>query len=290
MTAVSANLPVTVITIGRNSLMGLQETVASVRSQTYEPLRHVVIDGDSTDGSVEWLRTHANQAECMWISEPDAGIYDAMNKALIHVDGGYLLYLHAGDTFVDQDAVQRSMAAIGAASPLPDLAIGWSRMVASSGTPMPYVVGGATPNALTSAHESTFFSAAFHHGERYDTSLRLAADYAFFQELAQRDGLCVLRLETTVSNFVFGGRSNDPSFDGARFLERAQVNANMGDSTTAATYLRIAFRMVTRSVVYRIAGADRAAELFLRLACRRGNSGARPAPVHQVLVGGSSPG
>ena len=113
MTAVSANLPVTVITIGRNSLMGLQETVASVRSQTYEPLRHVVIDGDSTDGSVEWLRTHANQAECMWISEPDAGIYDAMNKALIHVDGGYLLYLHAGDTFVDQDAVQRSMAAIG---------------------------------------------------------------------------------------------------------------------------------------------------------------------------------
>jgi len=289
MTAAS-NRAVTIITIGRNSLAGLQATVASVESQTYPALHHVLIDGASTDGSAEWLAALAAQPWRRWHSDPDDGIYDAMNKALAHVEHqGYLLYLHAGDTFVDADAVQRAMSQINVADPQPDLAIGWSRMVVGE-QPLPYVVGGSTPNAITSAHESTFFSTAFHANERYDTSLQLAADYAFFRKLAIRQDLNILRLDTTISNFAFGGRSNDPSYDGTRFLERARINDRFGESPTMLTYLRIAARMMTRSVVYRVAGADRAAELFLRLACRRGNSGARAVPVGQLRVGGSSAG
>lgn len=289
MTPAENQPTVTVITIGRNSLAGLQETIASVEAQRYRHLRHLVLDGASSDGSVQWLQALATSDRRVWLSEPDEGIYDAMNKALQHVDTDYLLYLHAGDTFVDDDAVGRSMQMIASAVEQPDLAIGWSRLVAS-GTPLPYVVGGATPNALTSAHESTFFAAAFHRNERYDTTLQLAADYAFFRELAQRDDLHVLRLNTTVSNFVFGGRSNDPSYDGPRFLERARINTRFGEAPTTWTYVRIAFRMATRAIVYRLAGPDRAARGFLWLACRRGNSGARHLSTDHVLVGGSSAG
>ena len=147
---------------------------------------------------------------------------------------------------------------------------------------MPYVVGGVTPNALTSAHESTFFSMAFHASERYDTTLQLAADYKFFRQLHARSDLDVLRVNTTISHFVFGGRSNDPSFDGSRFLERARVDAEFGERPSATTYVRIGLRMLTRRVAYRLLGPDRAAALFLRLACRRGNSGARKLAVGQV--------
>lgn len=274
---------VTIITIGRNSLAGLKETVASVDRQTYPQLRHVLIDGDSSDGSVHWLQALPVADNRTWVSEPDAGIYDAMNKALRHVDTGYLLYLHAGDTFVGDDVVTTAMEAIEATSPAPDIAIGWSRLVAGNG-PLPYVVGGATPNAITSAHESTFFSAEFHLTERYDTSLQLAADYAFFRELALRRDLNILRIETIVSHFVFGGRSNDPSFDGARFLERARIDARFGDQPTAWTYVRIALRMATRATIYRLLGSDKAAEFFLWLACRRQNSGARPLAIDKSRV------
>lgn len=280
----------TVITIGRDSIAGLRETRASVESQTYADLHHLLIDGASTDGSAELVARWAGDNEQVTaISEPDSGIYDAMNRALDRIDTDHLMFVHAGDTFVDTDAVQRSMLAISNAATTPDLAIGWSRFATDAGL-LPYVVGGPTPNAITSAHESTIFSQAFHQHERYNSDLKLAADYAFFRDLAQRDDIDVLRLDFTIANFVFGGRSNDPSYDGPRFLERARIDASFGDPVSARTYLRIGLRMLVRKVVYRVAGPDRAAVVFLRLACRRGNSGAQELPVGQVYVASRSAG
>ena len=280
----NAQPKITIISIGRNNKAGLVETRRSVQAQTYSNLHHLLIDGASSDGSADLVAEWAKADErATAVSRPDSGIYDAMNRALDLVDGGYLLYLHAGDTFVNDGVIERAMQAIATQSNPPDLAIGWSRFVNGHG-PMPYVVGGATPNAITSAHESTIFSYDFHQNERYDTTLNLAADYAFFRELAGRPSLAVLRLDFTISHFVFGGRSNDPSYDGARFLERARVDASFGESPGLTTYLRIGARMATRRVVYALAGADRAAAWFLRLACRRGNSGARALPIDQVDV------
>jgi len=280
---VTSPLTVTVITIGRNSLHGLEETRASVRSQTYSHLDHLLIDGASTDGSAEAVMTMAEQERTRAVSRPDRGIYDAMNSALELVDTDYLIFLHAGDSFVDSDAVSRAMAAITAEPARPDIAVGWSRFV-SNGQPLPFVVGGETPNALTSAHESCFFSLDFHKHERYNTNLQLAADYEFFRDLATRPGVAVLRLPYTISNFAFGGRSNNPAFDGPRFLERARIDASFGDDPSMTSYLRIATRMATRKAVYGLLGAHRAAQVFLRLACRRGNSGAQQLPVGQVWL------
>jgi len=276
--------PLTVVTIGFNSLAGLRETRASVVTQTYPELRHLLIDGASTDGSAEQVHEWASEcADTHAVSRPDGGIYHAMNSALDLIDDGFVLFLNAGDTFVSDTVLARAMKAIQAAPQTPDLAIGWSRFVNDEG-PMPFVVGGATPNAVTSAQESTIFSIDFHRHERYNTDLQLSADYALFRGLADRPDLNVLRLGFTISHFVFGGRSNDPAYDGARFLERARVNALFGDQLTAFTYLRIGARMATRKLVYTTLGADRAAGLFLRLACRRGNSGARALPIGQVNV------
>lgn len=280
----SSELPqLTVVTIGRDFLAGLKTTRASVAAQSYSNLQHLLIDGASSDGSLEFLATLPSD-RVRWKSEPDGGIYHALNKALDLVDGGYLIFLHAGDSFVDEGAAERAMQAIADAPTPPDLAIGWSRFVTRSGDDLPYIVGAATPNALTSAHESTIFSHALHKTLPYNTDLQLAADYELFRRLAERTDLAVLRLPFTVSNFAFGGRSNDPKFDGKRFLERARVNESFGDSPSMFTYVKIAARMGTRRIAYRLLGDDRAAAAFLRLACRRGNSGARALPVGQVRV------
>lgn len=279
-----SDLPkLTVISIGRNSLSDLERTVASVRSQNYANLHHVLIDGASTDGSAQRVLDLAADGQTTAVSRPDDGIYDAMNSALEFVADGHLLFLHAGDTFVDSQATSRAMEAIASESHPPDLAIGWSRFVIGE-QQLPYIVGGQTPNALTSAHESTFFSAAFHRNERYNTNLQLAADYEFFRALDQRSDLVVLRLPFTISKFAFGGRSNNPAFDRSRFSERARINEAFGEKYGVLARIKTLLRMVTRRVFYAALGADRAAVVFLRLACRRGNSGARRLPVDQVLV------
>ncbi len=90
---------ISVITVVRNGRAVIAETIESVLSQPCRSLEYIVIDGGSTDGTVEIIRRYADRI-AYWISEPDAGIYDAMNKALDRVHGAGHLFLNAGDYFV----------------------------------------------------------------------------------------------------------------------------------------------------------------------------------------------
>lgn len=92
-------MKLSIITINKNNLRGLTKTVESVLAQTSCDYEHIVIDGDSTDGSKEFLENNSNIHN--WISEPDTGIYNAMNKGIIHAHGEYILFLNSGDTFTN---------------------------------------------------------------------------------------------------------------------------------------------------------------------------------------------
>jgi glycosyltransferase involved in cell wall biosynthesis len=90
-----------IITVCRNPGEALQTTLASLWSQTYAGIEHIVIDGVSTDGTLEFLRRQKEKIAIL-ISEPDKGIYDAMNKGVQQARGEYIFFLNAGDTFFDQ--------------------------------------------------------------------------------------------------------------------------------------------------------------------------------------------
>lgn len=96
---------VTVITVARNALNDLRQTIDSVLAQNYPNVQFIVIDGGSTDGSTNLLEDKSNCIE--YISEPDKGIYDAMNKALDRVRGKWMLFLNAGDKFASPESIQR---------------------------------------------------------------------------------------------------------------------------------------------------------------------------------------
>jgi glycosyltransferase involved in cell wall biosynthesis len=90
---------ISVITVVRNGRDVIDQTIRSVLNQRYPNLEYIVIDGGSTDGTVDIIRKYTDRIT-YWVSEPDRGIYDAMNTALDHVQGEGHLFLNAGDYFV----------------------------------------------------------------------------------------------------------------------------------------------------------------------------------------------
>jgi glycosyltransferase involved in cell wall biosynthesis len=104
----------TIITINRNNFVGLEKTMRSVAAQVGGDFEYIVIDGASTDGSVEVIRSfEASLGERLrWISEPDKGIYNAMNKGIRMATGDYLQFLNSGDSLVSDDITMRMTEAL----------------------------------------------------------------------------------------------------------------------------------------------------------------------------------
>ncbi|MDH6355302.1 glycosyltransferase involved in cell wall biosynthesis [Dysgonomonas sp. PH5-45] len=90
-----------VITINLNDKNGLQKTINSLMCQTYQDFDFYVIDGGSTDGSVDVIKQYENRIT-YWVSEPDRGIYNAMNKAIAKAEGEYCYFLNSGDYLVNE--------------------------------------------------------------------------------------------------------------------------------------------------------------------------------------------
>lgn len=94
-----------IITVCYNSADELERTIASVDSQSYKYYEHIIIDGASADRTPKVLAASASVSRIV-VSEPDKGIYDAMNKGLGQACGDYLIFLNAGDTFRDSETLQ----------------------------------------------------------------------------------------------------------------------------------------------------------------------------------------
>src|SRR5262245_59310435 len=98
-----------VITINYNNADGLATTLKSVMDQSTDDFEYIVIDGGSTDGSVDCIKANADSID-YWVSEKDSGIYRAMNKGIEVAKGKYLLFLNSGDYFSHTDVIQELKA------------------------------------------------------------------------------------------------------------------------------------------------------------------------------------
>ena len=110
----NGSFQLSIITINRNNAFGLEGTMKSVLSQTSSSFESVVVDGASSDGSVEIIRRFADNCgnRMKWISEPDMGIYNAMNKGIRMASGDYVQFLNSGDCLADETVVERMMRAL----------------------------------------------------------------------------------------------------------------------------------------------------------------------------------
>ena len=105
-----------IITINYNNAAGLKKTLASVAEQTYQDIEHIIIDGGSTDGSVDVIKEYVSanpnrdpffKHTIKWVSEKDNGIYNAMNKGICKATGAYVQILNSGDVLAAPDVTDR---------------------------------------------------------------------------------------------------------------------------------------------------------------------------------------
>lgn len=102
-----------IITINRNNRSGLERTMSSVASQTFKEFEYVVVDGASTDGSVEVIkRLEPEFAHLKWVSEPDSGIYNAMNKGIKMASGEYIMILNSSDLICTPTVLEEMLQAL----------------------------------------------------------------------------------------------------------------------------------------------------------------------------------
>ena len=95
-------MSVSIITINRNNIIGLKTTIASVLNQKYSDFEFIIVDGASSDGSSDLIAAISSDHRVKWVSEPDSGIYNAMNKGVRMSSKDYLLFLNSGDAFHDE--------------------------------------------------------------------------------------------------------------------------------------------------------------------------------------------
>jgi putative colanic acid biosynthesis glycosyltransferase len=170
-------LSVSIITVVRNNTAGLSRTMDSVLFQDYPSLEYIVVDGASTDGTRELLERGAERVS-RWISEPDSGIYEAMNKGARLASAEYLLFMNAGDCFASSDAISRMLI------PRPTAELLWGDCIIHGARGEEYDsardVIGRLHKQMMVCHQSLFIRRTALLQRPYDESLRIAADYDFF--------------------------------------------------------------------------------------------------------------
>lgn len=121
----------TIITVTYNAGKVLDDTIQSVISQTYHHIEYIIIDGASKDNTLQVIDRYRNRIQKV-ISEPDHGLYDAMNKGMKWATGDYICFLNAGDSFHEDDTLLRMVHSIHG-NELPDILYGETAIVDSNG-------------------------------------------------------------------------------------------------------------------------------------------------------------
>lgn len=199
-------MKVSIITVSYNNVDGLIKTAFSVFAQSYSDIEYIIIDGGSRDGSKEFLEENSSRID-YWVSEPDSGIYNAMNKGVAQASGDYLLFLNSGDTLYSDTVLQEVSSYLdgtdlimGRVRIVPSGRIGWDDIPYPI-TLMDFIKGGPVP------HQATFINRRLFDKRLYDERLRIVSDWKFFLQSICFDNCSYKIIDCIVSNFEEGGIS-----------------------------------------------------------------------------------
>lgn len=202
-------MKLSIITINYNNKAGLEKTIESVISQNYKDIQYIVIDGFSTDGSVDVIKKNAKYLD-YWVSEPDFGIYNAMNKGVDKATGDYLLFLNSGDflhseTIIEDIIPQLGEAdiVIGKAQCVPSGIIGW-KDIRLPLTLLDFYKSSPVP------HPASFIKRSLFDKYRYDENLKIVSDWKFFMQSIVFSNCSCKLVDNIVSYIEEGGISSNP--------------------------------------------------------------------------------
>lgn len=188
-----------IITVTFNAAEVIAPTLQSISNQSYTNYELIVQDGASTDGTIDCVKRAGIARVGIW-SEPDGGLYDAMNRAAAKASGRYLIFLNAGDSFAATDALQRLHDAVGSGNP--GVVYGQTQLVDSEGrvvgmrhlTAPEHLTWQSFRNGMLVCHQA--FVVRRDLFAPYDLSYRLSADYEW----------CIRMLKASPANAYAGAK------------------------------------------------------------------------------------
>lgn len=225
---------VSVVTVCYNSAKTIADTLSSVAAQDAADFEHIIIDGNSSDETMRVVKAHAH-SRLRWISEPDHGLYDAMNKGLRVASGDYVIFLNSDDYFARSDALSLALAKLREADT--DCLFADTAFVREDGR----MLSGRRYSArgfrkwwlrigVMPPHPSMFMRRSLAEAlDGFDTSYRIAADFDLIARAVLQAGCSWTTLPVALTRFRLGGISTSgPSANLVVGREVARSLAELG--------------------------------------------------------------
>ena len=220
------NPKISVVTVCFNAVEGVEKTILSVINQTYPDIEYIIIDGGSTDGTVDVIKKYADHIS-YWVSEPDKGIYDAMNKGIKAATGEWINFMNAGDCFVNSMVVQQMVGEIDSGI---RILRGNIIRVYSNFKIKAVGVTKQDPGLIdmfdnTFHHQACFVQRSlFNDYGLYSTEYELCSDWKFFFECVVSHGVKSKYVDLSVAYFAMDGASSYRSFTYQKERENYLLN------------------------------------------------------------------
>ena len=201
------NPKLSIITVVYNNARDIERTILSVIGQTYTNIEYIVIDGASTDGTLEIIKRYKTNIHYL-VSEPDRGIYDAMNKGLAAATGNYVLFMNSGDELYDNDTVTWVFAAADDA----DIYYGETEMINNAGESLGRRRHKAPAQftwrdfkyGMSISHQAIYIKRSL--VQPYDPRYRLSADIDWILRAAKQ-AKHIVNVNRYVAKYLVGGMS-----------------------------------------------------------------------------------
>jgi glycosyltransferase involved in cell wall biosynthesis len=250
-----------IITVNKDDAGGLRRTIESVRRLGPRDREYIVIDGASTDGSV---RVIEEERDCVdaWISEPDSGVYQAMNKGIARAKGDYCLFMNSGDVLCGADRLD-TLAGGGH-----DIYYSDAAMVASGARTVIEYPKSLDLNFFVSGminHQNALIRRSlFAQIGLFDESLRLSSDWLFFLKAAYSRQFSFRHIGDPIAEFSIGGiSSRSGSGDIIRREREYGIRQVFGDFAPTILEL-VEYRDSVYGNTVRLFGRTKALDLFVR--------------------------
>ncbi len=191
---------VTVVTVTYNAEELLEETIQSVINQSYKNIEYIVIDAASADGTLDIINKYEDKID-YWVSEPDDGIYFAMNKAIEKATGKWINFMNAGDTFFDYKTVEYVMNHKDNGDEMV-----YGNCQIETWIKKPHDTSGYS-NTTSICHQTLFAKTKLMKETPFDTRYKISADHNFILNMFQKNKKFQY-IDRSIAKFLLNGLSN----------------------------------------------------------------------------------